>query len=237
MIKFFRTIRQNHINKGKTINYFKYALGEIVLVVIGILIALQINNWNEQRKESALEKKLLNELYISIANDTINLNNEKNNLQKVLDHATYIKQKFNDNTPYEKKLDTSFAFVSNVFINEADYIVYNRILDVGIDIIKNDSLKNFLMTYYNHSKYYKNIEQYYENSKYFRQHIYPSYFKSFKHSREAIPIDYENLKTASEFNIALDYCINDAQFFKNMSIHRKEDALDILKILKQVLKL
>ena len=49
MIKFFRHIRKNHLQKGETSKYFKYALGEIALVVIGILLALQINNWNEKR--------------------------------------------------------------------------------------------------------------------------------------------------------------------------------------------
>ena len=47
MIKFFRKIRYDLMEKNKTGKYFKYAIGEIVLVVIGILIALQINNWNE----------------------------------------------------------------------------------------------------------------------------------------------------------------------------------------------
>ncbi|MDT0559550.1 DUF6090 family protein [Ichthyenterobacterium sp. W332] len=51
MIKFFRKIRQNLLMENKTGKYFKYAFGEIVLVVIGILIALSINNWNENRKE------------------------------------------------------------------------------------------------------------------------------------------------------------------------------------------
>ena len=50
MIKFFRRIRFNLIEKNKTGKYLKYAIGEIILVVIGILIALQINNWNENRK-------------------------------------------------------------------------------------------------------------------------------------------------------------------------------------------
>jgi hypothetical protein len=45
MIKFFRQIRFKLMETGKTSKYFKYAIGEIVLVVIGILIALQINNW------------------------------------------------------------------------------------------------------------------------------------------------------------------------------------------------
>jgi len=58
MIKFFRKIRQNLLEDNKTGKYFKYAIGEIVLVVIGILIALQINNWNENRK-AEIEAKLL----------------------------------------------------------------------------------------------------------------------------------------------------------------------------------
>jgi len=49
MIKFFRNIRKKLLAEGKTTNYLKYAVGEIVLVVIGILIALQINNWNSER--------------------------------------------------------------------------------------------------------------------------------------------------------------------------------------------
>jgi hypothetical protein len=59
VIKFFRHIRQNLLMENRTGKYLKYAIGEIVLVVIGILIALQINNWNEQRKESAEEQKIL----------------------------------------------------------------------------------------------------------------------------------------------------------------------------------
>lgn len=50
MIKFFRHIRRNLMEQNKTGKYLKYAIGEIVLVMIGILFALQINNWNEARK-------------------------------------------------------------------------------------------------------------------------------------------------------------------------------------------
>ncbi|GAA4279833.1 DUF6090 family protein [Gaetbulibacter aestuarii] len=51
-MKLFRKIRRGLLLKGKFGNYLKYAMGEIILVVIGILIALSINNWNEQRKEN-----------------------------------------------------------------------------------------------------------------------------------------------------------------------------------------
>ena len=62
MIKFFRNIRQKMLTANKFSKYLLYAIGEIVLEVIGILIALQINNWNESRKESNYEQKFLHEL-------------------------------------------------------------------------------------------------------------------------------------------------------------------------------
>ena len=62
MIKFFRKIRQDLLSEGKTGKYFKYAIGEIVLVVIGIFIALQLNNWNENRKIKNIEQVLLSDL-------------------------------------------------------------------------------------------------------------------------------------------------------------------------------
>ncbi|MCA0932436.1 hypothetical protein LCM02_08235 [Lutimonas saemankumensis] len=59
MLPFFRKIRWRLAQDNQFFKYSRYAIGEIVLVVIGILIALQINNWNEQRKERELEKRLL----------------------------------------------------------------------------------------------------------------------------------------------------------------------------------
>jgi len=73
MIKFFRKIRQNLFSEGNTGKYFKYAIGEIILVVIGILIALSINNWNENRKESILEQSYYCLLLNDIEQDKIKI--------------------------------------------------------------------------------------------------------------------------------------------------------------------
>ena len=59
MIKFFRHIRKSLIEQNKMGKYFKYAIGEILLVVIGILIALQVNNWNNKRLEKQKEQTIL----------------------------------------------------------------------------------------------------------------------------------------------------------------------------------
>jgi len=71
MIKFFRKIRQNLLSEGKTSKYFKYAIGEILLVVIGILIALQINNWNEQRKNENKILSILKEVQNDLQEDIL----------------------------------------------------------------------------------------------------------------------------------------------------------------------
>ena len=74
MIKFFRKIRQNLLSEGKTGKYFKYAIGEIVLVVIGILIALQINNANENRKITETKKEYYRQILLDLDKEVDNIN-------------------------------------------------------------------------------------------------------------------------------------------------------------------
>jgi len=78
MIKFFRHIRYNLMETGNTGKYFKYAIGEIILVVIGILIALQINNWNEARK-------LQEEINTYLTQKLVNLNEDQLRLIEMQD--------------------------------------------------------------------------------------------------------------------------------------------------------
>lgn len=82
MIRFFRTIRQRLLTESKFSKYLLYAIGEIILVVIGILIALQINNWNELKSEQIIEtaymKNLLEDLKDDLAiYDTFQKSNEE----------------------------------------------------------------------------------------------------------------------------------------------------------------
>ncbi len=69
MIKFFRKIRQQMLTENKSSKYLLYAIGEIFLVVIGILIALQINNWNENEKTAAFELELLHSFKDGLEHD------------------------------------------------------------------------------------------------------------------------------------------------------------------------
>ena len=74
MAKFFRKIRYKLMDENKTSKYLKYAIGEIVLVVIGILIALQINNWNEERKSNKLLQRYNQNIIAELKTDLLKLN-------------------------------------------------------------------------------------------------------------------------------------------------------------------
>lgn len=87
MIKFFQHIRQSLINQNQMGKYFKYAIGEILLVVIGILIALQINNWNQNR----LQQKQLKSVYERTLTD---INNDIQELTAIVKHHDSIEYIF-----------------------------------------------------------------------------------------------------------------------------------------------
>ncbi len=76
MIKFFRSIRKKLIEQSKVRSYLFYAIGEIILVVIGILIALQINNWNENNKTTAKIRTMILALHNDLVQDTILISNK-----------------------------------------------------------------------------------------------------------------------------------------------------------------
>ena len=71
MNKFFRKIRLKSLKEAKNISYLKYAFGEILLVVIGILLALQINNWNENRKQEYQLQNILKTIHEDLKTDTL----------------------------------------------------------------------------------------------------------------------------------------------------------------------
>ena len=114
MIKFFRKIRQNLLMENKTSKYFKYAIGEIILVVIGILIALQINNWNEQRKENQFEKKILKEILSDTEEDITQMNTALKSINESELSYKIIIDAFHKDLEYKDSLDFHFAISRNI---------------------------------------------------------------------------------------------------------------------------
>ena len=142
MINFFKKIRKKLISKNKFSSYLIYAIGEIVLVVIGILIALQINNWNEYKKKEQYELSLLKEMKKNLKADIrdIEINiifNERN-----IKSTNIILRSFKNNIPYNDSLNKHYGKVPQVPKFLMSENAYNSMNNEGIRIIKNDSLRD-----------------------------------------------------------------------------------------------
>jgi hypothetical protein len=90
MLTFFRKIRKKLANDNKPLKYMRYALGEILLVMIGILLALQVNNWNEERKDRIKEKELEIALQSDFKETKTRLQETIKQQQQVIDYSRQL---------------------------------------------------------------------------------------------------------------------------------------------------
>ncbi|MBR9847571.1 MAG: hypothetical protein GYB35_16380 [Algicola sp.] len=147
MIKFFRKIRQKMLTENKFSKYLIYAIGEIILVVIGILIALQINNWNETRQIKKVEKEilyvLLEDLNSAKSYSAQYIENEQSYLdiiEKIL-HNDSIKTVLNNNNTIEYFNKAFWDFEIKIPVINT----YSDLKNAGkIAIIQNDSIRDRL---------------------------------------------------------------------------------------------
>jgi len=145
MIKFFRKFRQNLLSEGKTGKYFKYAIGEIILVVIGILIALQINNWNEQRKENINEQAILKRLekeFISNREQLLDKIQLRNNL---IESCRQLLEYFDK--PENATRNNILVFLSTIQPPTFDPIQNDLVSSGNIEILKDEELKQLLVNW------------------------------------------------------------------------------------------
>ena len=176
MINFFRKIREQLITQNKVSKYLMYAIGEILLVVIGILIALQINNWNEDRIKDESVHRHLKSLARAIEHDIREMNismgfNEfrfhswqyllgmsgiqADSLKDMPRPDTYIVNLWDK--PYPDETDKDFMIIGMQQINNAflgmffNYSAIKEINNLGvISDMDNDSLKTKINEYYYH---------------------------------------------------------------------------------------
>ncbi|MEN8230412.1 MAG: DUF6090 family protein [Bacteroidota bacterium] len=148
MIKFFRKIRQTLLSEGKTGKYLKYAIGEIMLVVIGILIALSINNWNEAKKEHQLETNILNEILSNLESDLKNLDEKIENNKRFINHQTAVLEHLNNNLPITDSLRYDYAWLTGDSRFTPNAVGYENLKSMGLNIIRNENLKKEISALY-----------------------------------------------------------------------------------------
>jgi hypothetical protein len=182
-----------------------YAIGEIVLVVIGILIALQLNAWNENRKEKALELDILKEVKNGLITDlkdaNFNLKAQKNKYSS----QNLIINWLESDLIYNDSLSKHFGTISYGTYFASNEGPYQTLKQLGMRTIKNDSLRNQISKLYDLK--YQEYNVY--NKKYVKLNdlMFPGYSKYFNeisyYQMNMKPTDIIDLKKDNEFSFAL----------------------------------
>lgn len=158
MIPFFRKVRKKMADDNRPLKYMRYAIGEILLVVIGILIALSINNWNIELKEREIEISYLERFLVDLKKDTASINQKIQLADKLnADYLSYIRKMYT-----EQKTSKDFTnLLSTVDINAGNDnllltdIAYVELVNSGkLDLLSDNLLKSEIVVYY---KEYKNV--------------------------------------------------------------------------------
>ena len=138
MIKFFRRIRQNLLSNNKISKYLLYVLGEIILVMIGILLALQVNNWNQKQ----LEKKQIRNIYARIVQDFKHSATEiKNDIAQMTVAFSLMDQIINEDVDRDSLLANSDYF--NTYYNSISGYPDIKIMDTGIRLLESKIELNY----------------------------------------------------------------------------------------------
>jgi hypothetical protein len=147
MLFILRQLRRLELRK-RSGRYFLYAIGEIVLVVVGILVALQINNWNEERKLADVETELLRGLLAD-------LNQTAENLDEGIAFNQFTELKYreildalDDENVDETQLEGAFGQIDNWAALYPTTSAYASLKAKGIDIIQNSKLRNAIVELY-----------------------------------------------------------------------------------------
>ena len=158
MIKFFRKIRQNLLMENKTGKYFKYAIGEIVLVVIGILIALSINNWNNDKKDKQAELKYLNQIRKSLQENNLILKERIVNDERTLKFGEQLYNHFKTKKELNDSIKRSLVVLLNDQMISFNIAAFENLKNDGLSFISNDDLKFEIINIYDKElKYIQNI--------------------------------------------------------------------------------
>ncbi len=223
------------LGKGNISQYILYAIGEITLVVIGILIALQINNWNEERKANRLETELVQEVNAGLKNDLADVELNLNTLEQRLHIQTKLidwlesDRPFHDSLSFYLKNTYSYSFFS---VNEGPY---ETLKQYGMRRIKNDSLRNQIANLYDivYPVYIDILSVYIGDVKELKS-FSPRHFKEMSFSNKVMkPFDVEKLKADNDYTYYVRTLRNTNQsYLKFRTVQTKNEIEKTIRMIE-----
>jgi len=149
MIKFFRNIRKTLIEESKTTKYLKYAIGEIVLVVFGILIALSINNWNDKKKNNETELLYYNRILEDFELDKKLIDESKQKADYRIELSKQTLLDLNSGTKNKHEIINQFILPGRSEVYQPRNVTFKDLVSSGnLKLINDITIKNSLIQYY-----------------------------------------------------------------------------------------
>jgi hypothetical protein len=221
----------------------RYAIGEIVLVVIGILIALQINNWNEERKADKFEKKLLNELLNSLVDDYELIHLTLGGNKRMQESCKIILEHFDKNLPYHDSLAIHFETANIWYKTLLRQNAYEKAKTYGLDFISDIETQNMLSGLYERQQAFSETMDerqalyYYNTVVPVLSELFESVDKSWHMAYNGIiPYDYDQLKQDKRYRNILKTNIGDREYYNGWVSNMLSSMQDLEKRLQQEIK-
>ncbi len=145
MISFFRKLRQKFLKENKVTRYLIYALGEILLVVIGILIALWVNNLNEERKLRELEVKMLQDLVTDIKANIKNLEFGIQYESENLANSLHLMEAYENQLPLNDSITNSLGSFLGYWDPDFTEAAFQNLKSQGVNLISNSDLRKSII--------------------------------------------------------------------------------------------
>ena len=206
MLSFFSKIRLKLAAENKPVKYMRYALGEILLVVIGILIALHVNNWNEKRKLHRKEVKLLQELKVNLKTNVSNLNSDISKQIRSTKSIESLLVHLDNHSPFNDSISRFFVdadYAPDVVLSSS---AFETLKSVGLEIISSDNLRIEIIDLYEVIYPTLMMETRRLEDQVWPSAVVPLYQKHFRQNTgKVFPVDYEALLRDTEMKNMLSF--------------------------------
>jgi len=222
MMKLFRKISQRLLTENKF-----NTIGVIVLVVIGILIALQISNWNEFNKTKTLETKILKELRSDLTQNLNDINSNIESLKACEKANEIIINQIENGLPYHDSLDCHFANLYPYLVFSPNQTIYHYLKQTGMFLISNDSIRASVSDLYGvQFGIYSSYESIYfvEHYTNYIKPMFMTEFDTFEFYRSFKPRRYSQFIKNQEYKRIMRYTVDASRTFIFMQSSLKKNV-------------
>ena len=239
MLTFFRRIRKELLGGKRASKYMLYAIGEILLVMIGILLALQVNNWNQSTIQATEEKHILKELSTSAREDIIVLQNRLERIRDVIQHINSLKAQMYSGELIDS-LDILCGSAYGFHEEHLNTASYETLKSKGFDLISKDSIRLLIIRIYDaHLKKLESMNITDRNVilEVLREY-YLTHFSNIEIGVRAVPNDPKYILSDKYYLNLIEYrqatlTINQAEFYPKLIRDLQELAIRIDTFLSQ----